>query len=189
MQINRRHRIRRIRDVRPLDVRGIRADKPQPADTDLAPPPAIGCQVVQDTAQVAFQVRLDPMPAAKQPLQRGLQQVFPIGPIPGQRNSRPDELVTALGQELIQVRAFRLQPHASPPLSTAKDESATPKVAQASLWRGPNACPQRRRRRREPSAAVPAWRILRSPLGGGGSGGLVPGEPAPRPETLFRHTA
>jgi hypothetical protein len=71
---------------------------PEPALAGRPPPPAIGSQVVQDPAQIALKIGLNPVPAANQPFQRRLQQIFAVGPAPRERDCRPHELVASLGQ-------------------------------------------------------------------------------------------
>jgi hypothetical protein len=74
--------------------------------------PAVGGQVVDGAAEVAFRVAVDPVPVPQHPLQGFLQQVLTgLGSSPQQRG-RPQQRPAAPGEELFESGHPPIRSHA-----------------------------------------------------------------------------
>jgi hypothetical protein len=74
----------------------------QARDRGLPAPPAVGGQVVQRPAQVAFRVAVDLAPVPEQPLEGRLEQVFGRLLAAGQQLRRAQQRPAAFGEELLE---------------------------------------------------------------------------------------
>jgi hypothetical protein len=77
----------------------------------VAPPPAISGEVIEHPPQVGLQI-IDLAALSQEPLDRGLQQVLGVRPVPGERDRGVQQMISTRGQQLVNflIRADRASP-------------------------------------------------------------------------------